>query len=320
MTLLSKRANGFLMAVSAGLVPAQAAILAYDGFDTAQYVAGGAYGAPVYGTPGSSNALIYDPSLDVTDGNHTAQNPPTHGFGGEWRHLDSVNQNAYGKVLTSTLTYSGMQTTPGSLSISRTTGSASIKRFERDLSIGTSKGYTETLYVAGLIQPSAGTAFSVKFYYAPADRSFEFSVDADGLTALAGNSSGSASTAPGLWTAGAANLFVLKLENAVLSEDSELYAGDRISLYINPDLSSEASNSAALAFGTATSNFYVTGNTGYTLSTMRLTAAPGPNSSVIFDELKITTTWEELSQTVVIPEPSAAVLMLLGLLPFRRKR
>lgn len=320
MTQFSFLRRSLTILSSASLtLSAQGAILAYDGFDVTEYVAGGGYAPPVYGDQSSSNALVHDTDLTPNNGGETGQNPPTYGFSGPWANLQGINSNIYARLQNSQLAYTGLNTTNGQLTVGRDTSTASNKTFERTVSIGNSTNYTNTLYIAGLIQPSASTAFGVRFTYQDG-RYFEFNVDDSNLTSLGSNATSPAdNTASGLWTANSVNFFVLKLENSVLNATNG-YEGDQLTLFINPDLSSEASNTAALQYGDSTSSFYVVGNGGFEINSMRLSASPGAAKSVTFDELKIATTWGDLANTVV-PEPSTSLLGLAGIaLLLRRKR
>lgn len=85
---------------------------------------------------------------------------------------------------------------------------------------------------------------------------------------------------------------------------------DVSSLWINPDSSSFGSGSAPTATLTATGGTDLTGVNGF-----QIRGATGSPSGVA-DELRIGTTWADVTP-VVVPEPAAVSMLLLGLLGAR---
>ncbi|WAC19866.1 PEP-CTERM sorting domain-containing protein [Luteolibacter sp. SL250] len=92
-----------------------------------------------------------------------------------------------------------------------------------------------------------------------------------------------------------------------------------MTLYINPDFSLGDANLPALEVGDENSGFFVTGNSGWTLGTFKMTSnLSDAGQSVIFDEFKIGTEWADMAD--VIPEPSTSLLAMLPLLGVLRRR
>jgi len=92
---------------------------------------------------------------------------------------------------------------------------------------------------------------------------------------------------------------------------------DEIALFFDPLLASEGLNTptAELTLG----NFYVAGNAGWTLvdTYIRGRAVDAP-SSVRIDEIRIGTTWADVTPNI-IPEPSTAATLLAGVLLLARR-
>ena len=92
---------------------------------------------------------------------------------------------------------------------------------------------------------------------------------------------------------------------------------DEIALYLDPLLASEGLNTPAaeLTLG----NFYVAGDAGWTLADVYLRGrAVDTPSSVLADEIRIGTTWADVTPYTV-PEPSVAATLLVGLTLLARR-
>lgn len=308
--------------------PLKGALLAYEGFDSSVYnaVAGptGGYRDP---SAGPSDALFYDD--DTTRNNsgsgsvEVGQGPAVLGFSGNWGYTANLSPSVYARLQNSQLSYSGLTTTTGQLNLFRSSSSSgSGKGFVRDLNVGPSTVFTQTLYISGLLQRTEGTSFSLSMSSTDGstDRAFSMSIAGDGITTLTG--SGTTGLVSGSSVVGVDSpiYFILKLENSVADGGTSTTSGDRMSLYINPNLADEGSNSAAMVLDSTTADFFVTGNGGWTLGDFRIGSNVGAvGQSVIFDEFKIATEWADL---LTVPEPSTSVLGAAALLAvcMRRRR
>jgi|GEM_PF-3356283 len=313
---------------------AEATLLLYEGFDSNQYSMTGGYPSSL--PPGTAtDALIWDPDTTAGNGNHVGQAPPVLGFASSpWDLGSNISSSVYPKLENSQRTYSNgglsLITTTGQLNIQRTGGSTSNKSFSRGLSLGggTTSSLPDTLYVSGLITRDA-TSFNILFSTSnaisnPAEvetRSFRMAVDAAGAVTFTGTGTSASTSDTALWNATSVpTFFVMKIEDSVLNDESPTN-GDKITLYLNPDLSSEGANTAAMEFGSSAASYYITGNNSWSMDTITLSANPEPGSGVVFDELRFTTTWEEAFSAV--PEPHSALIAVVsavGFVSLRRRR
>lgn len=303
------------LCLTATALSSDAALLAYDGFSSSVYKAvpsgsGGGYKDP---SAGASDALYYDNDTTFnnsgTGSTEVGQGPAVHGFSGNWKNTSNISPTVYGRLENSQLSYAGLTTTTGQLNLFRTSGSGGAKGFTRTLDVGPSTGFGSTLYIGGLIQRTSDTSFTLAINTTNGTdtRSFSMAIAGDGLTTFTGSGATNATSATSLWTAGAAQYFVLKLENSVADGGASTTEGDRISLYINPDLSNEAGNIPAMVFDGANASFFVTGNSAWTLGELNISSGlTAAGQSVIFDEFAIATTWNDL---LTIPEPSSSLLL-----------
>ena len=316
---------------SLAAAPVHAALLAYDGFDSTVYnaVASGSGGGYKNPSVGPSDALFYDndtifENADGVTSFEVGQNGPVHGFSGAWRYHTNISSSVYPRLETSQLSYGGLTpTTPGQLNLFRSFGSGATKSFSRDLNVGASSNFGSTLYIGGLIQRTSDTTFSLAFTTTDGAsiRNFAMFIGADGSAAMTGENATGVTSAAGAWGVGTPEFFVLKLENSVLDGGASPTNGDRMSLYINPDLANEAANDAAIVIGDDNSSFFVTDNPDWSLGTMTIgSGLSAVDQSVIFDEFKIGTEWSDMLAT--IPEPSSSLLLAGFLLMVcgRRKR
>jgi len=300
------------LCLSATTLSSQAALLAYDGFGSSVYKAvpsgsGGGFKDP---SVGASDALYYDNDTVFNNAStEIGQGPAVHGFTGNWKNTSNISPTVYGRLENSQLSYSGLTTTTGQLNLFRSSGSGGAKGFTRSLNVGPSTGFGSTLYIGGLIQRTSDTSFSLSINTTDGTntRSFSMAIASDGLTTFNGTGVSASTSGTSLWTAGAAEYFILKLENSVADGGLSTTEGDRISLYINPDLSNETGNLPAMVFDGANASFFVTGNAAWTLGELNISSGlTAAGQSVVFDEFAIGTTWNDL---VTIPEPSSSLLI-----------
>lgn len=314
-----------------GGLHANAALLLYEGFDSSHYSTTGGYPSSLpAGT--TTDALVWDPNTNVADNNHVSQAPAVLGFSSAgWVHGASIASSVYGRMEANQRSYNGggvdLVTTTGQLNIRRTGTGSGKKTFSRELSLagGTTASLPTTLYISGLITRTA-TSFDIQFVFSNAinsgtdSRSFTLSAAVDGIVTITGSGSTGVVSADALWnTDMTPTFFVMKVENAVMG--SSPTNGDRISLYLNPDLTSEAANTPVLVYGTENTNFFVTANNDWSLARMTLGADPAQNGSVIFDELRISDSWVD-AYSATIPEPHSALALVLSgaAFAFARKR
>ena len=305
------------LCLSATTLSLQGALLAYDGFSSSVYNAipsgsGGGYKDP---SAGPSDALFFDNDTNFNNGStEVGQGPGVLGFSGNWKNTTNISQTVYARLENSQLSYSGLTTTTGQLNLFRSGGSGAAKGFTRSLDVGPSTNFGSTLYIGGLIQRTSDTSFSLSINTTNGTdtRSFSMAIAGDGITTFTGTGATTTASDSPLWTAGAAQYFILKLENSIADGGASTTEGDRISLYINPDLSNEAGNSPAMVFEDANASFFVTGNSAWTLGELNISSGlTAAGQSVIFDEFAIATTWNDL---LTIPEPSSSLLIAGSLL------
>jgi len=300
------------LCLSATTLSSQGALLAYDGFSSSVYKAtssgsGGGYKDP---SAGASDALYYDNDTNFNNGStEVGQGPAVHGFSGNWRNTTNISPTVYGRLENSQLSYAGLTTTTGQLNLFRSSGNGAAKGFVRSLNVGPSTNFGSTLYIGGLIQRTSETSFSLSINTTNGTdtRSFSMGIAGDGITTFTGTGVTAATSSTSLWTAGAAEYFILKLENSVADGGASTTEGDRISLYINPDLSNEAGNLPAMVFEGANASFFVTGNSAWTLGELNISSGlTASGQSVIFDEFAIATTWNDL---LTVPEPTSSMMV-----------
>jgi hypothetical protein len=311
--------------IFSSVTPAHAALLAYDGFDSSLYNAvpsgsGGGYKRP---DTGPSNALFFD--SDTVRNNSSVeigQNPVTHGFIDPWRYNHNISSSVYPRLEATQLSYPGLTTTTGQLNLQRSgSSSGTAKTFARSLNVGPSTGFGSVLYIGGLIQRTSGTTFTLNLSLTDgtSSRSITMAIDADGITALRGSNAPNVTSTSPLWEINTPEFFVLKMENSVLDGAAGGTEGDQLSLYINPDLSSEGANVPALILGDAEANFFVTGNGNWSMGSLTIGSNMGEaGHSAIFDEFKIGTEWADMLAT--IPEPGTVAFGFVTLLFACRRR
>lgn len=304
---------------------AKAALLVYDGFDSTVYNAvplasGGGFKDP---SAGPSDALFYDSNTVRNDGStEVGQNPSVHGFTGAWRYNTNISSSVYPKLETSQLSYSGLTaTTAGQLNLFRSASTGTSKSFARTLNAGPSTNFGQVLYVGGLIQRTADTSFTLglTFTNGTDTRNLSMTIATDGNGSLTGSDAPASPSSSPIWATGAPQFFILKLENSVLDGVAGGTLGDRMSLYLNPNLADEGSNTASLVLGDSDASFFVTENSSWSLGSLTVgSSMSAAGQSLIFDEFKIGTEWADMLTT--IPEPGSAGLFAASFLMVCRRR
>lgn len=288
---------GFCLLVSILVGRGNAALLGYDPFR-----AGGT-------DPIAANGQ-YETGTGFSDDSLIGQAPTTLGFGaGAWASSSSFANFVYYRTESGQLNYidaSGqhLRTANGQLNLFRSSGtSAAPKEAVRDISIGMS--LPSELYYSMLVQFSPGQSF--EFQSSSTDggsvRPYGFGIDASGNPYVFGNGGGTV-TNPGVTvTSDTPHLLVAKLTN-------DGFASDQIDLYLDPILGSEAANTPIATLDAG--DFYVAGNGSWGVGDLLFNnIIDTPASSIIMDEVRIGTTFADV--TPAIPEPATLTLALVGL-------
>ena len=311
---------GQLLPFIGAALPTHAALVAYDGF--------GNYGnSPAnYALPPAGNAIYHA-------GSTTGQNPVTTGFTGEWNSPDNYASTVYIQAEPTQLVYNDgagnlLDSTAGQMTLSRVPGSnsAGVKTWSRNLSLGTS--LPNVMYVSMVVQATAGIPFqwrSASSNNGNDDRRFGFNVDAAGSLDLVGvQAVGGTLTAPGVatLTPDQTHFIVMRFENNVNPSAGGGSEGDQMQFWVDPVLTSEGAPDHVFSTTANRMNWYVAGNASWTLEYFEFAADPDGGQGVTFDELRIGDTWDDVTPSSLIPEPSSALLGLLGLglVALRRRR
>jgi hypothetical protein len=285
----------------------QAEVLAYEGFDSSVYTTTGGFASDNLsgqGT-GSGSGFTSDWGAPTTDGET---------LGDYWMNSDGSSEDAYFSASTGQASY----TDANSQSLSTTSGQATFTGDGTEVSLQrfttTGVSFSDSLYISALVtldSSSAGILFGAAAVTtgSSSDRPFQFGFTSDGyLTATGYSTSGTVTSTSSSTTGTGTYLLVAKITS-----------GDNLELWLNPLLGDESgSGTADLTISGA--SFYVTGTTW---SIDGLTIDATGEGSVTIDEIRIGTTWEDVT-TSVIPEPStlfipALTLFSLGMIR-RRKR
>lgn len=299
----------------ASVSPAAAQFTAYDGFATpGSYRSDGGYADPA---AGPSDALVYDEP--PVGGNSTGQNPPTTGFSGPWTSTSTLSANVYPRVEQSQLTYTDSEgasllTSTGQINLFRAVGDPNSGPKEVVRNFDLANSLPGTLFISLLVRYNpAITEFGFSFLSSDGSSTRVFALDTDastGAMTFTGSGTSAYSAPAGTLTADTTHLLVLQLTNSDLDGGTSTTNGDSMRLYVDPILSSSGANTPTVLGNTGT-NFYVAGNSAWSLRTLTIDGAPLGGGSLIFDEIRIGETWE--SVTEVVPEPSTAGLLVLGL-------
>jgi len=288
---------------------AEGALLAYDGFASGgSNPAAGQY-RTVQGSSYQDIALAWRPSDNPASTG--GQNPSVLGFVDAWiapnEGIGYTAQSVYFQASSVSLNY----TSPDSITLPASNGSARLfrsgsgtinKQVYRDLNIGTAP---TVAYFSVLVNFDAGQPilFQTQTLGAVVKPLFGFGVDSAGVAYLSTSptvgSAGTTMAASGTLTSGTTHLMVVKVEEIAGTSD-------RMTLYLNPDLASEASNTADVVLD---GDFYVANNAAYSFTNLFITGTPN-NGSFYFDEFKIGTSWADI---LAVPEPQKMALCFLGL-------
>ena len=301
-----------LAGLLAGAGPARATLLVYEPF-----LAGGASpdtaaGQYMTGTGYSSDQLLN-------------QGPVVSGFttGTVWSNQAGSGYNSaiYYRTEAGQMVYadgSGFQlvTSAGQLNLQRSSGASSDtdKNAARPLSLG--GNLPGTLYISFLASMTAGDhcRLSSGAYFGSSTQRFFFGASTTRNPFVTG------------WS-GSAATNVVNSSISIASNDVHLFVArirdhgddlnDEIALFLDPFLSAEGLNApvAELTLG----NFYVAGDANWTLADLyiRGRAIDAP-SSVVVDEIRIGSTWDDVTP-YVIPEPGTAAALGLALVLVARR-
>ena len=305
-----------LALLAIGASPAGAQFTAYDGFASpGSYRADGGYADPV---AGPSNALLFD--APPADGTNVGQGPAVTGFSGAWASSSAFSSSVYPRVEQSQLTYTdgnggSLLTSSGQINLFRSVGDGGSgnKSFNRSLSLANS--LPVSLYMSVLVRFNAGvSSLGIDWLSNSADglnpRPFKLEMDAAGALTFSGfSTAGTYTSQQGALTADTTHLLVFKLTDSDLNT-SHTTSGDSMRVFIDPVLSTEGSNTP-ITYGDTNTTFYVSANALWSLRDLKLSANVAGGGSVIFDEVRIGSTWSSVTTTV--PEPTTAGLLLLGL-------
>ncbi|MBI1370915.1 MAG: PEP-CTERM sorting domain-containing protein [Planctomycetes bacterium] len=300
-----------LIGAMAGLFarPASAALLAYDGF-----IAGGA-------TPNTA-AGQYQTGTGFSGDSIQGQSPTTTGFAAAaWNSTSAFAANIYYRNESTQLTYidsTGMHqlvTSTGQLDLFRSSGSsADDKDMARSLAIGNS--LPDTLFISMIAKVASGASLTVRSASTDgsSERRFNFGIDASGHPFVTGTGTGS-----GMNTNTSITVDPTKTNFLVAKLINDGTSSDEIDLYLDPKLTSEGLNTPVAVIDGG--NFYVGSNASWTLEDIffrnRVTAA---GQSIIMDELRIASTWAEATPNILVPEPTSAAIVLLGVTGLMRRR
>lgn len=285
-------------------LPPRAPLLSHDGMRTARslFLLALTAAAPLHATILLTDQFLTgsDPSAgEYAIGAAVGQNPTLLGFSGAVVAVNNTSSNA---ISGTGLTYTGMDTAGGLLTVS--TG----MRVGHAMDFSWDQTTTGTYYVGLLMRFNNTVATQYK--------AFEFNVtgggDASRALALGQRDTVFGTTNYALLvdgqtlSLGAAdtnvNFFVIELNFSTVAD------GDSVTIYRNPtDLGSEGGNTPV---GT------LTGLDIGNINQMNFAAFSG--GSVSFDELRVGTAWSDVT---TVPEPSIAMAFLggIGLLALRRR-
>lgn len=287
---------------------ASAALMAYDGF-----TAGGA-------TPNTAAGEYQTGTGFPTDALHS-QGPTTFGFdAGAWNTTSTTASFVYYRTEGNQLVYrdgSGaiLEMSPGQVQLFRNGGTGTdFKNTSRDLNVGTS--LPNELFISVLVQVSENAELEVASASTDgsSSRPFSFGINAAGnpfVTASGGGTTLATNTGIVIDPT-QPHLLVAKLTN-------DGFTSDQIDLYLDPFLGNEGLNSPVATIDSG--SFFVGSNASWTLEHILLSHRAAPvGEFVITDEIRVGTTFADVTPILPIPEPATATLGLLGLLGLARRR
>jgi hypothetical protein len=285
-----------------------ATLLAYEGFDSSVYTTTGGFASDNLsgqGT-GSGSGFTGDWGAPTTDG---------QALGDYWLNSDDSTADAYYRASTGQASYTdansqSLLTTSGQATFTGDGTQVSLQRFA---STGTS--FSDSLYFSVLVTldaSSSGILFggAATTTTSSSDRPFQFGFTSSGnLTAMGYSSTSTPATPLTSATSYTAGTYLLV---------AKVTSGDNLDLWLNPLLGDESGSGAADL--SITGGFYVTGST-WSIDGITIDAAG--SGSVTLDELRMGTTWEDVTAST-IPEPSTLMIPVLAFLSLgmirRRKR
>lgn len=244
-----------------------------------------------------------------------AQSPALTGFadGDAW-DADDDSYNTF-TVISDGLDYEGLASSGGAVRLDRneTTVITDLKDAVR-ASNGNAAG--ETVYFSALIQHNGASAqFGIKMQGKNVNW---IGFDESGHLTLFSQSGGGGSSDHGPATSTATYSAVTHLLVAKLVDNGGGSGQDRLSVYIDPDLSGGEPTSANLTLDVGTAGFYPSNN-GLDSIGLRGDNPGGQSTEPIFDELRVGDAWADVTP---IPEPATMSLLAIGGLGalLRRKR
>lgn len=289
----------------------QASILAYEGFDSSNY----ASGLSGTGADFATDNLVGQGAGMGSGFTSNWGGPSTDGqaLGDYWLNSNASSSSAYYRASTGQATYTDgsgktLETTSGQ---STFTGDGTRVSLQQFTSTGTNA--PPELYISTLVtldgsatDLSFGSAFLSSTGGNP--RPFNFGFTSSGnlnINAWTSGSSSVSGTSAGTYAAGT-YLLVARVAQSTGS-------GDTLDVWVNPLLENELGSGAA-DLSVNGGGFYVQGSTW---SMDGLTVDSAGSGSASFDELRVGTTFSDV--TPVIPEPSTLLLSMISLVAFSAK-
>jgi hypothetical protein len=264
---------------------AQAVLLAYDGFEDG----GGSPGPSQYLTgtasnngSGKSNDSIIGQSPSVTPGFATS---------GAWNELDPLTDDVYFRAEPGGLGYTSgrnqtLATTAGQVNLFRTPAGTYTKRAERASDDQTLP--PSVMYFSGLLNTSTGRTGRIRITWG-GHTSISVGLDGSG-NAIVSTGSTVHGTSAETFAQNATHLLVGKI-----IEGGGGGTDDAVTLWVNPyDLRTEGANSPTLNNVDLGGNYYEAGVGNVTLDRAILSGTTGTNSSVLFDELRVSNVWRQV--------------------------
>ncbi|WAC18499.1 PEP-CTERM sorting domain-containing protein [Luteolibacter sp. SL250] len=302
-----------LFASVALAAPASAALLAYEGFGSGYNLGTGAttrdYPTDHLSGQGSgtgsgfTSGWVKDPTYFSASGVYWVDDGGT------------ASASGYVRADGGQASYSTLATTAGQATYQTDAGSPNRLSYQRNFTTGTFAPTSVFVSTLVTIDGSGGVSFGFMTTNGSDNRPFQFGINQSGNLFARGN--GGTNTVIGSTVYGAGTYFLV----AQIQNDST--NNDTIRLWINPSL--DGVGTADFVFNAASAgnapNFYVSENNSYQSRGLVLDFNSNGlvAGSTSVDEIRIGTTLQDVG---VIPEPSAALLLLAGgcLSGLRRRR
>ncbi|MDF3128940.1 hypothetical protein P0Y35_07015 [Kiritimatiellaeota bacterium B1221] len=290
----------------------QADLLAYEGFDSSVYntTAGFANNNLSGQGIGSGSGFTVDWGAATSDGETLGGSAGTIPY---WLNTNNSSASAYYSASTGQASYTdgNSQTLATTAGQSTFTGDGTRVSLQRFTSTGTSA--PNVLYLSALVTlDGSATDLSIGFASVNTgsndDRPFSFGFNVDNELTTVGWGSGTSNSTPGgaissVSSYGAGTyLLVAKITNSG-------GAGDTLDLWLDPLLGNEAGSGSAELTVTG-GGFFVGSNSSWSVDGLVLDSSG--TGSVSVDELRVGTTWDDVTPTAV-PEASTLVLSMLSL-------